>query len=403
MGGVKDGRAKVERSSTVFATVVPFLAFQLPMIPALYVLESGIYSKEIGEAGREVGSPTIFLIYVAVALLAFFAALALAPHRAPPMPGRRYMKTANVLSVALLLFYCIPLVVYKPAYLTGMNRYDFVQLPFAGFFNVKIYLAIICCYHGWMFARTRKLWHLAYFALVVLAQIGWGEKFSGPSYAITYFVTGLALSGGFAKKLAIAGVIFLPIILGIWSLPLLLVDRTDEAVDAFENRLGRQAQVFYKVIDEPPEGEKAMPLPELLNYFSPNIPEYNGLNYLKALYIPPDLAEIHEGSYAAGWPAVILSTGLFSGFFVVFLLEVLRFLLMREVLIVGFHAQKLWLVPVYIYFLMYLGKIYESGNTYILTSPYFLGLAAIIVVGNRLRLISKSQYEALPRTGLSAV
>jgi hypothetical protein len=392
LGGSTGKLAKAPGRQTVYATFVPLLTFQLPMIPALMAMENGAFSSEIGEAGRPIGAVTMIMAYLAIAALAFLVTLLLFPHRAPKPPSRQFEKLVNVLSFAMLAFYIIPVVVYKPAYLNGMTRYDFVDLPYVSFFNIKIYIAILCAYHGWMFALNRRMFHFLYFAVVVAAMVGWGEKFSGIMYAATFFITGLVLTGGFTKKLIIASMICVPISLSIWALPTYLEGRNDEVADAFENRLARQGQVFYKVIDEPPQGGKARTLPELLNYFSVYTPEQNGMPYLKGLYITPKLSVIHEGSFAAGYPAVFLTTGLVKGFVVVFFLEIIRFLLMREVFIIGFSAQNILLIPVYLYFITYLGKIYESGNTYLLTSPVFLGMAAIIIVGNRLKLVSRMRF-----------
>jgi hypothetical protein len=389
------GRAKRKRE-TVYATIVPLLAFQLPMIPALIAMEGGAYSSEIGETGHPNGALPLFLAYMAVALAAFVVTLLLVPHRAPERPSRQFEKIATVLSFALLFFYMIPIFIYKPAYFNGMSRYTFLDLPYVSFFNIKLYIAIFCAYHGWMFAISRRLFHLLFFVLVVAAMVGWGEKFSGIIYAITFFITGLALTGGFFKKLLIAGIIFLPISLSLWALPTFLQDRGDEVTAAFENRLARQGQVFYKVIDEPPQGDNARTLPELLNYFGSYTPQDNGMPYLKGLYIAPELAEVHEGSFAAGYPAVFLTTGVVQGLMTVFLLEIFRFLLMREIFIVGFSAEKIILFPVYLYFLNYVGKIYESGNAYLLTSPIFLGMLAIIVLGNRITLLSTSHFFDRP-------
>lgn len=371
------------------------------MIPALFALENGAYSSEIGEFGRPNGALLLFMTYLAVAIAAFGVTLLLAPHHAPGKPSRQFEKIASVLSFALLFFYMIPLFIYKPAYLNGMTRYAFAELPYVSFFNIKLYIAIFCAYHGWMFALNHRLSHLVFLFLVIAAMVGWGEKFSGIMYAITFFVTGLALTGGLFKKLLVAGIIFVPVLLSLWALPTFLQDRGDEVVDAFENRLARQGQVFYKVIDEPPQGENARTLPELLNYFGSYTPEANGMPYLKGLYIAPALAEVHEGSFAAGYPAVFLTTGLVEGFVLVFFFEIFRFLLMREIFIVGFAAEKILLFPVYLYFLNYVGKIYESGNTYLLTSPVFLTMLAIIVIGNRITFVSREDILGRAnRTGL---
>ena len=370
-------------SKGVFATLIPFAFFQLPMIPAILLLEGGAYSSEIGEAGRPIGAIWYFLLYLALALGAFVVVRASLHHRAPPPPPADFVRTANVASILMLLFYLIPVFVYGPAFLIGQTRYQFLAAPFTGLFNIKLYLGIICVFHGWMFSTTKRPFYVVYFVAVLLAMIAWGEKYSGPQYAVTYFVVGLALSGGFVRKVVVPALIILPLVLGIWALPTVLAGRSDELSDAFRDRLARQAQVFYKTIEEPPSGASALALPETLDYFGAYTPQANGMNYLKDQYIAPELKDEHDGSFAAGFPAITLSAGIVPGFLVVFALEILRFILMREILIVGIGVHRLVLWPLYIYLLTYIGKIYESGNTYLLTSPVFFTMVAAVFLLNR--------------------
>lgn len=356
------------------------------MIPALILLEGGAYSAEIGERGRFVGATLIFLTYLVAALAAFLVVYVALPHQAPPKPNRTYVRIANACSVLLLLFYAIPVFVYGPAFLNEQSRYEFLSNPFVKHFNVKLYLAIICAYHGWMLRLTKRMSYLIFFVAVLTVMICWGEKFSGPQYAITYFVVGLALSGRGVGRMLKPLLILTPTLLVIWALPTLLAGRGNEIQDAFLDRLARQAQVFYKVVDEPPSGTDARSPLEVLDYFGEYTPHRNGMNYLKDQYITDKLRDVHKGSLAAGYPAILISAWGLTGMLPIFLLEILRFLLMREVLIVGFQAQFLILTPIYLYLLNYIGKIYESGNAYLITSPVFLMMIALIFVLNRIRL-----------------
>lgn len=382
------------KDKNVVATLIPFLLFQLPMVPALLLLEGGAYSSEIGEHGRWVGATLMFFLYLGVSLLAFAIVYYALPHKAPPPPDKTFVRSANMASVLLLAYYAIPVLVYGPAFLTGQNRYQFLDNPWVQVFNVKLYLGMICVYHGWMLRTTRKWTYLLFFLAVLAVMVAWGEKFSGPQYSVVYFVAGLALAGGSLRRLIMPLAILTPIVLAIWALPTLLADRGNELVDAFSSRLARQGQVFYKVVEEPPDSIDARSSLEVLDYFGSYTPHQNGMNYLKDRYIADDLRDVHEGSFAAGFPAIVLSGGLFAGMIIVFLLEIVRFLLMREILIVGFQVQSVVIWPVYFYLLNYIGKIFESGNTYLLTSPVFFGMVIVVYFFNRIRIRPKSEAVA---------
>jgi len=356
------------------------------MIPALLLLEGGAYSAEIGERGRFVGAILVFLTYLIAALAAFVVVFLALPHKAPPKPNRSYVRIANTCSVLLLIFYAIPVLVYGPTILNGQTRYAFLDNPYVKYFNVKLYLAMICAYHGWMLRLTGRFAYLCIFVAILVLMVCWGEKASGPQYAITYFVAGLLLAGGGVRKILKPMFFLAPLAVAIWALPTLLAGRSNEITDAFLDRLARQAQIFYKVVDDPPTGAGARISLEALDYFGEYTPHQNGMNYLKDQYITDSLRDIHRGSLAAGYPAILISAWGLTGFILIFFLEIIRFLLMREVLIVGFQAQLIILAPVYLYLLNYIGKIYESGNAYLVTSPVFLTMIAVVFVSNRIRL-----------------
>lgn len=350
----------------------------------------GAFSSELGEFGYPTGGYIRYIIYIGISIAEYILIMLLI--RPKPIQGSKKVdRFVLIFFSCALIFYAIPIIIHGPAFLLKLNRYEFMDLPMVGFFNIKLFLGVMMLFLG-IAARPggdyRKYSFLLFF-LTVAVMMMYGEKFSGPLISIIYFFGGLWIGTGDQK-------IRLEKILGILILALAFMASvyflwgTSEGhspyviAEAFADRLARQGQAWWK-LDElamHQGGAHGFSVFQNLNYFNHSQDTPLGNHYIMSLIMPEKQYSAHEGSISAVYPAILYLNNNFGELLVYALIFNFIYWLVQ---IFYFHflyrKQVIYLMPVFcLWYTVHL-KIFESGNIYLLGHyKYLLGLMAAISI-----------------------
>ena len=384
------------------------------LLVSTYVFEAGTVSDEIDQVGYAVGAPELLLSYMGVSLLTFYLIWKLVPRRIRERDIVFHSPRFFYFLFAMaLVFYAVPILQYGPAVMRGLNRYQFHALPNVAMFNIKLFMGIACSVLGLIIAGKTKTnrriaWSLL--GVLIILNLAYGEKASGMLMDFTFFASGLLI--GFnrpirvfaflAPALAAGG-----LLVGMYFLQLGVAGATTDDISAhFANRFGRQSQLWWKTVELHKRGDlvsKARDVDMLLDYDDAKEDRnVSGMRYMMSVVMPAKRFAQHNGSLAGGYPAALFYIDGGENFFVfVIILAIVYIVPFYLIFVIFFESPALqYLIPLGIYFLTVHLKIFDSGNTYLVSNPkYMVGYAILLAlapVAIGWRLSRKAAGRSLP-------
>lgn len=359
--------------------IAPLTYYNILTFISLIVFSLGFYSDEINAVGYHNGSISFFSLFLLLSIFSYYLVWKAIPNRLKDFSFKlKHKKEVIWISILFLLYYAIPIFIYKPTFILGINRYAFSDLPYVALFNIKLFLAILSFIWGAYASREEKklsIFTFLWFSFIIIS-FSYGEKSSGVIDSIIYFICGLLLFRNKEIKLKTFTILLLliisfPFILFTFQLFILQIP-ISELSDAFLIRLARQGQVFWIAYEELINSNISVSNLNILNYFSD---ELNGMKLIMYTFMPYDKFITHTGSLAAGYPGILflinndllililmyISFSIISIFpFVVYFFIILR---------CKYHYLLLFFIAFSITVHL---KIFQSGNMHLLTNYKYI-------------------------------
>lgn len=359
--------------------VVPLFYYYVLSFISLIVFSLGFYSDEIKTVGYFNGSIAYYSLFLFIFIGSTYLIWKIVPNKYKDLNFRlRHKKEILMISGLLLLFYFIPVLLYKPAFVNGLNRYQFTDLPYVDIFNIKLFLAILSFVWGAYASQEHK--KLSKFTMLwigfVLISFCYGEKSSGVIDSLIYFFCGYFLYRNKDIKFKTFFLLFLlfisfPFVLFIIQLFIINIP-TSELSDAFLIRLARQGQVFWIAYEEFVNNNLRFENFGIFNYFSD---ELKGMKLIMYTFMPFDKYEAHSGSLAAGYPGILFfaDNSLFSIIFMYATLSMLSILPFIVYFFILLRYRMHYLILFFIVFSMTVHlKIFQSGNIQLITNIKYI-------------------------------
>jgi hypothetical protein len=387
-----------------FAPLIPFLFFSFGTLGSLLLLEGGAYSSEIGEYGYATGGWYRYGIYIGLSVIQYFLIFRLISPRAPVIDWSPLNERLTIyLFAGSLAFYAVPVIYYGPAVLIGLNRYEFIDLPIVQIFNIKLYIAVLSFYIGLVankpgspYRRKAKI----LFSLTIIVMVMYGEKFSGPIAAYISYYSGklMAEKNGYINfrqicKVALALFIFLAGIYFLWGA--LSGFGADLIATAFIDRASRQGQAWWK-LDEMANllgGANGKSVIDNLLYYSYSESNPLGNKYVMSMIMPSDLYNMHSGSFAAVYPAILyLNNNYITFLFYALAMNALYWVGQIIVYFYSYRGFIIYALPATCAWYAVNLKIFQSGNVYLITHiNYIIGLIffAVIILSARVKRLER--------------
>ena len=368
--------------------IAPLLYYNILTLISLIVFSCGFYSDEIDRIGYFNGSITFYVLFIIISVLSYYIVWKFLPTRYKIIDFRlRYKNEVFFISGLLLFYYAIPVVWYQPAFILGINRYEFTDLPYVYLFNIKLFLAILSFVWGAYNAQSNK--KISRFALLWLSFIVisfcYGEKSSGVIDSLIYFFCGYYLYKNQDIKFKtfvwlFTLIISFPFILFMIQLFVINIP-SNELSDAFLIRLARQGQVFWIGYEELINSNVySSGNFDIFNYYT------NGLNGMKLLmytFMPINQFESHSGSLAAGYPGILflVDNNIIVLVFMYIFFACMSILPYIVYFFIILRYKLHYLVLFFIVFSMTVHlKIFQSGNMHLLTNMKYIIFYSVILM-----------------------
>ena len=353
-------------------------------------MENGAYANELRQVGFPTGSSVRLIGWIFVHLVPFFfSALFILPRLRHVEFTSRTNSMLLIISSFLILFYSVPIILYGPTFLNGLNRYQFLELQYVGIFNIKLLLAINCFYLGRISAGFDKAITAKFlFIFVLFLMICYGEKFSGPVNAILFFLMGQFY--GFGKKtlklrtlIKLYASVFVVLVM-IYAIALLALGRDISTIrNAAENRIGREAAMWW-IADYQRQNDIfyiSKSIPDVLNYYEYSSESPLGNQLFKLSFMHPEEKRSHTGSVAAVYPAILYLGGEYSTLLVLsFFFAIFYWSFIFVFFTLNINGVLSLLTPFYSYVFAAFLKIFQSGNLHLLTSYWFVLIVSFMFV-----------------------
>ncbi|MCB0390346.1 MAG: hypothetical protein KDD58_03595 [Bdellovibrionales bacterium] len=356
----------------------------------------GAYSDEIDEIGYPVGAPLKYSITILISLIIFYFVWKLLPIKIRNAEIHfEYQKLFFSFFTIGLLYFSIPVFMYGPAPITGLNRYQFNDLPMVPLFNIKLFLGLLCSILGVIFATAinHKDKKLAFrlFLILMLINICYGEKASGLIIALIYFAIGylIALNKKISIiKFSLSSLALLCFLISLYVGQLLIRDIELEGIwDHFGNRVARQSQLWWKVSQLSQSGAIA----ELDSGFKlfteykdvKSVDLEGGMRFMMSQVMEEKAFAKHKGSLAAGYPSILMFIDGGKSFWPLIVIMAFIYILPYYFcFFIGYlHPLIKLFVPFSLYFIGVHLKIFETGNIYLFSNPkYYFGYLFILLM-----------------------
>ena len=238
-------------------------------------MESGAYANELREIGFYTGSSLRLLLWAVVHLLPLVLLSLIKVSRRKRYFNFSKLKKIIHISLLLLCFYSIPIFIYGPTFISGVNRYDFLEKRYVDIFNIKLLIATYCFYLGairnWENLRNQSR---NIFLGVLFIMVCYGEKFSGPVNAMIFYATGHYFAMGDEKIrpfkiFRMYGMIAISLVF-IYGIALFSIGRNlDIIIAAALNRIAREGAMWWAVDVAYANNNKVITksLADIINYF----------------------------------------------------------------------------------------------------------------------------------------
>jgi hypothetical protein len=251
-------------SPTTFMLLLFFLFFRLTTLVSGVFIESGAYMVELGMDGVATGAYIrLTLIYI---LFTLITAIFIEKYNKPNelitnqynlIGLERLFIVCSYIFLAGLFVYLFVLGIRQGfPILSGVDRFVFKN-TLSDFFLTQFIQArfIIASILGFMFAissGSEKKLNGAYFAIMFILSILFGEKFTSIVGMSIYFILPITILKSFDYKYLLPKIAALMIAMAIITIPTILIvygwaDDSAAAIDRFLNRAASQGQLWYAV------------------------------------------------------------------------------------------------------------------------------------------------------------
>lgn len=390
-------------NSRFLSLILPFISYCGIFLISLFVINSSIYTSDLRLLTYNNGSQWLFLGYFTISLIIFYFFYKISNIRTLKFNISDKQQGFLLFSIFLLvIFYFVPIAIHGPALLRGMNRYQFLELSYVKFFNIKVWISMLCYVLGFLYS-SRKRSSIFLFIFVILTALMYGEKGSGPILMITFFLSGLMMRTSRNVRvltLIKIGAIGIVSLFTIYVLQLLFLSlEIDVVLNAFENRLGRQSQLFWAFCNLFPFKDSEINLDMIFGSVSDEN-TISTMHYMMELVMPKDEFLSFEGSLAGGYPSVLLllvDTKL--GF--LFLSATLSII---YIVVIYFFFVSLFKITytVYVLPILYFGftvhlKVFQTGNLSLFFNEKYLVillLSFLFYFLYLIKIISRNKNES---------
>jgi hypothetical protein len=397
-------KLKFRRYNGFWPMLLPFVFFNILTLLSLVIFENyGHYADEIDIYGYHNGSIEAYLYYLLIAFASIlFVWRGLLSKITHTMPLFRCRKELIVLSLLLLLFYATPLLIHGPAFIKGVNRYEYQLLPYVKFFNLKLMLAIFSFVWGAYASRETKFMNpfILLYAGYLLVCILYGEKASGPINSVFFFYTGYLIYSykrPSIKKILTYSLGTLIFIFTFFYIQLYLIDiNPGEILEAFLSRFSRQGQIFFGVIELDLQRQNMGAINwDLFNYLSSNS---QGMELLKYELMPHEKYVTKTGSLGVGFPGILLFTTN-SNFIITALYILMSVAYIVPIFVYFFVLLKvryfIVILPFYVYSMTVHLKIFESGNIQLLTNYKYIMFYIVVLLLLMAAFVRKNELRTV--------
>lgn len=365
-------------NSRLIALILPFLSYSGIFIISLFLINQGVYTSELGVYTFDNGSQWLFFIYFMMSLLVFFMFYNLSNIKNITfhISKKKESYLLNFISV-LALFYFIPILLHGPAILLGMNRYQYLELPFVSVFNIKAWISLLCYVLGFLFHQNKKR-TVILFMIILGTAVLYGEKGSGPLLMLTFFLSGFLMYK--SKRLKLVSLfkfiaVGIVILFSIYVVQLLVLDiDLQTIINALVNRLARQSQIFWEMYNQFPFEQGRIDSALLFGRLGDSS-TISTMHYMMKLVMPAAEYSKHGGSLAGGYPSVLFL--LTDSYIQLLLLSML--LSIVYIVVIHFFFVSLFKVSYVFYLLpiLYFGftvhlKVFQTGNVSLFLNEKYL-------------------------------
>ena len=285
----------------------------------------------------------------------------------------------------LLSIYIIPILINKPAFILGITRYEYLNLPYVKLFNIKLLICLHALFLGLLESNRSYILKFRNVLLIstIFVMFCYGEKLSGFLILSSYFFSGFILtSKKFNLKIIFTNTLFISFsLILIYLIVILLQGKTlIYSLGAFIYRMSLQGQAYWvtDLYSFVYNHEFKIGLLDNLNYYSDHT--QLGNEFIKNYFISSKESHM-EGSWAAVYPSILCLNQSYLGFILISIVfNFFNFLIYNIILSNGtFRLFSIFSIIICYYYSVVL-KVFQSGNMYLLTHPKFILLTGLLLL-----------------------
>lgn len=392
--------------SLLIKLLIPFIFFNILSFSSLIVFSSGIvYSDEVGTSGYYNGSIEFYLYYLFISSIIFMLAWAAVPKKIKKIDFElKYEKEIVIMSILFLVYYSIPIFLNGPAFMIGINRYVYKELPFAVVCNIKLFLAVFSFIWGAYASKDKRSFSkfIKLYITFIFIAICYGEKGSGTVLSFIFFITGYLIYSTRIRyfKFILIGLLASLIVLLVYAMQLYISGVDIEQIgEAFIIRFGRQSQVFWAVFNDR-INISSVDTSIWLNGFNYYNDSLMGGKLIMYNIMPTDQYNAHNGSLAGVFPAILMyiSNDIFILFLIVVIMSIIYITPFIFYFLVLMRYKKYYiLLPFIVFALTVHLKIFQSGNIFLITNPKYILFYLVVIFGMSYYIFKRKAHSDLSK------